>query len=215
MLLSLAILFFALFMLGNSQFEQWQRSQPRPTAPALPTLTPTATPTAVSTTTPTATAIPSPTSTPTPRVYTEPVRLKIPSISVDAPIIKVGLLPDGELEAPKEGHEVGWFEKGIRPGMKGNALLDGHVDWRREIAVFWDLRKMKSGEEISIITANGEDLRFEVEWLDLVEAANPPLERIFGQTSYPAVTIITCGGEFDRSIHDYTHRWVVRAKLVS
>lgn len=35
-----------------------------------------------------------------------------------------------------------------------------------------------------------------------------------GPTSAVSVTLITCGGEFDRRVRHYTKRWIARAVLV-
>src|SRR6185295_11855712 len=45
-----------------------------------------------------------------------PLRLKIPSIKVDAAIEYVGIASDGNMDAPKGPDNVAWFEPGTRPG---------------------------------------------------------------------------------------------------
>ena len=159
------------------------------------------------------TATTSPTASPTPVRPGVPVRLRIPAIGVDAPVVPVGSKPDGELEAPNEGHQVGWYRLGARPGEAGNAILDGHVDWQRSLAVFWHLGRLNPGDEILVSTEDGLVLPFRVEWKELYPVEGAPLDRIFGPTAGPALTVITCGGAFDRSVRSYTHRWVVRAAI--
>ncbi len=194
---------------------------PSPSAAAVPEDTPFPAPTPAATATPTvaeasaqptATSAPA-TSTPAAKRPAPPTRLRIPSLRIDAPIVPVGITADGELEAPSEGHQVGWFSRGIRPGEVGNALLDGHVDWQRALAVFWYLGNIRPGDEVIVVTETGDDLRFGVTWKELVPVAGAPLERIFGPTEESALTLITCGGSFDRNTRSYTHRWVVRAVL--
>ena len=55
-----------------------------------------------------------------------PIRLKIPSIKVDAAIEYVGIAPDGNMDVPKGPDNVAWFEPGTRPGDVGSAVLAGH-----------------------------------------------------------------------------------------
>jgi len=45
-----------------------------------------------------------------------PVRLKIPKINVDAPIISVGITSQGEMGVPKGPSDTAWFDLGPRPG---------------------------------------------------------------------------------------------------
>jgi sortase (surface protein transpeptidase) len=52
-------------------------------------------------------------------------------------------------------------------------------------------------------------------WTRLYEAESAPLDEIFPTTPDEQLTLITCGGQFDQSIHMYLSRWVVRAEPVS
>ena len=181
-----------------------------------PTAKPTASPTIIPDPRPTTPAVatantPVPTASPTPRPYAAPVRLQIPAIGVDAPIVNVGLKADGQLESPHEPYQVGWYAKGYKPGERGNALIDGHVDWITGAAVFWYLNKLEKGAKIDVVTAEGEIVSFVVDWKAIYPAATAPLDQIFGPTESAALTLITCGGQFDRTSQSYTHRWVVRA----
>ena len=60
-----------------------------------------------------------------------PVRLRIPSINVDAPVEYVGLTPDGAMDVPKERANVAWFNLGPRPGENGSAVVAGHYGWEK------------------------------------------------------------------------------------
>ncbi|MHB1415726.1 MAG: class F sortase [Chloroflexota bacterium] len=179
--------------------------------PAPPTPTPTALATAPGSAMPT--AAPTLTPTPTPRPA-PPTRLRIPSVDIDGPIIPVGIKPSGELEAPREALQVGWFAEGVRPGERGNALLDGHLDWYLQAGIFWALRNVNAGDEVVVVGQDGHESRFRVEWKRLYPVENAPVAEIFGPTEEPALTLITCGGQFDRSSQSYTHRWVVRATAI-
>lgn len=194
-----------------------------PTLTSSPTLTVTPTPTATSTPTPTATFTPTPTptatftstSTATSTRVSQPSRLIIPAIRLDAPIVEVGLEPDGALGAPSDPLAVGWYAYGPRPGELGNALLTGHVDNRYiGAAVFWGLKNLAPGDDIFVVTADGSGLRFVVEDSRLYDKDTQELGDVFGPTREPAITAISCEGFFDRVTRDYSHRRVVRAYLM-
>lgn len=57
-----------------------------------------------------------------------PTQLSIPAIKVSAKIETVTLLPDGQMDVPKDSNIAGILYPGILPGAKGNVILDGHVD---------------------------------------------------------------------------------------
>ncbi len=160
-------------------------------------------------------AAPQPTATV--RAVAPPQRLIVPAIGVDAPVIEVGVAKDGAMETPRTAHEVGWY--GPRPGEAGNALLTGHVDWTVNgvptLGSFFWLHKLQPGDEVTVRSSDGVSYRFRVVWTRLYDAATAPVPQIAGPTDQPSVTLITCGGQFDRSLHSYDGRWVVRAVLES
>jgi len=219
------------WLLGEpSLLKAWAKGPgPSPTVRVLPTLTPSpsATLTPRPTRTPTATPTPRPTLTPTPtatRTFTPtptptrvalPQRMIIPAIKVDAPIVEVGLESNGTMGSPRDPLAVGWYNRGPRPGEKGNALLSGHVDNRYiGAAVFYFLRELTPGDDIYVETAEGKRLHFVVTSSEVYPKDTEQVAAIFAPTADPTITAITCEGIFDRATGDYSHRRVVRARLV-
>ena len=170
-------------------------------APAIATdvsatpIVPTATIAPTATVAPTPTVAPIPTVAPTvaaaPRAG-QPVRIQIPSIKVDAAIEYVGLTPDGNMDTPKNYDNTAWYEPGARPGDVGNAAIAGHVDSKTGKAVFWDLAKLKPGDEVFVVGDDGVTRRFVVAAIDSYGRTDAPLQQIFGPTSERHLNIITC-----------------------
>src|SRR3989344_283531 len=80
-----------------------------------------------------------------------PVRLKIPSINVDANIEHVGTTPDGAMDVPKEPEDVAWFNLGPRPGETGSSVIAGHSGYKdNKPAIFDNLDKLQKGEKIYV-----------------------------------------------------------------
>jgi LPXTG-site transpeptidase (sortase) family protein len=180
--------------------------------------------------TPTGTPSPTPTDTPTPQPtwVVEPppptpapsqagiVRLKIPSIKVDAPISVKGLDNHGVMEAPTSWNDVVWYNFSGRPGFGSgnNAVFAGHVDYiRHGPAVFWDLNKLKPGDPVDVVLGDGTDYTYHVTSMTVYGADDAPVQQIVGPTSTETVTLITCNGTF--SAGEYNNRLVVRAERVS
>ena len=92
----------------------------------------------------------------------QPVRLKIPSIGVDAPVEQVGKTPDGAMDVPSDFYDTAWYQLGPRPGETGNAVIDGHVDSTTGKAIFYDLRKLAHGEQIVVVGDDGVERHFVV-----------------------------------------------------
>lgn len=56
-----------------------------------------------------------------------PVRLVIPSLDVDAPVVPIELDRDRVLRPPQDPSEIGWWERSAQPGADtGQSLLTGH-----------------------------------------------------------------------------------------
>jgi sortase (surface protein transpeptidase) len=139
-----------------------------------------------------------------------PVHIDIPGIGTHASVVPLGEEDDGTMAAPSDPDTVGWYQLGVGIGAPGNALLDGHVDWGGRLRVFGLLRQLQPGDRLQIADADGNVLSYSVSWTRLYAADDAPLDEIFAQTNDEEVTLITCGGAFDPSIHMYVSRWVVR-----
>jgi LPXTG-site transpeptidase (sortase) family protein len=179
-------------------------------SPAAPELlaVPTAAPRATATAEPTTTPVPSPTTAP-------PVRLLIPAIGVDAPVTVKGLRSDAVMDVPDGPEDVAWYNFTARPGMAGNAVLSGHLDYHNYgAAVFWRLKELSEGDIVEMRLADGSVLRYRVSLKLSYDARMAPVSEIVGPTSKEVVTLITCGGTFDSGSRNYSNRLVVRAERI-
>ncbi|MFN8516267.1 MAG: class F sortase [Thermomicrobiales bacterium] len=192
-----------------------------PTLPVAPAVATPGTPGASVVPTPTATPIP-PTATPTPVpptatpiVVGKPVRLKIPTIKVDAAIEYVGLAPDGAMDTPKNYSNTAWYQLGPRPGDLGNSAIAGHVDSKTGKAVFWDLPKLKAGDEVFVAGDDGVERKFIVTGIESYKREDAPLDRIFGPSTARHLNLITCDVDsgFNRTTSSYGGNVVVYTEL--
>jgi LPXTG-site transpeptidase (sortase) family protein len=154
---------------------------------------------------------PAATAPPTTVPVAEPVTIAIPSLGVDAPVVPVGLEPSGEMEVPP-ATEAGWYLHGPRPGAaSGTAVIAAHVDYGGQRGVFFDLRSLQVGAEVTVDDADGVRRRFVVVERYQVDKDELPIEQIFVAGGEPGLTLITCGGTFDSGVRSYRDNIVVRA----
>jgi sortase (surface protein transpeptidase) len=146
----------------------------------------------------------------------DPVRLRIPRISVDAPVGEYGIdLETGQMDVPANVSEVGWYRFGPKPGETGSAVLAAHVDLEGYgPGVFFDLEVLEPGDRIEIVYADDTRRTFEVETRATYLKDGLPLDVIFSREGPPALTLITCGGDFNSSISSYDSNVVVYARPV-
>jgi hypothetical protein len=146
-----------------------------------------------------------------------PVAIQIAGAGVNSPV-ETREIVDGALTAPSGPWVVAWYLQSARPGESGNVVMAGHVDyWTVGPAVFSGLGTLAEGEEIELTDAAGNAYAYAVEWVRAYPVADltpGQLREIIGPTEEPSLTLITCGGVFDRDRGEYLMRLVVRAARV-
>ncbi|WP_435303905.1 class F sortase [Streptomyces phaeoluteigriseus] len=144
-----------------------------------------------------------------------PVRLLIPKISVDAPFTDLALGANGQLQAPPPHNTnlVGWYAKGASPGETGTAIIAGHVDTATSAAVFAELAQLKKGDVFRVRRADGRAPVFVVDSVETFDKDRFPSRRVYADTPDAQVRLITCAGDYDRTVKDYTENLVVFAHL--
>jgi sortase (surface protein transpeptidase) len=161
-----------------------------------------------------ATATPTATATPkakTARRVAAPVRIQIPAIGVNAPLVRLGLDSKGALEAPKRFDDAGWWTGGSRPGERGPAVIAGHVDSKTGAAVFYKIGRLRRGDAVVVHRRDGTRARFVVQGSARYAKNRFPTARVYGSTRRPTLRLITCSGVFDRSTGHYLDNTVVYA----
>jgi sortase family protein len=140
-----------------------------------------------------------------------PVRIQIPAIGVDAPIVPLGLNPDRTLEVPTDFADTGWWTGGPRPGERGPAVIVGHVDSHTGPAVFFRVGELQAGATIIVTRRDGSRARFSVLGSERYAKAHFPTARVYGPTRGATLRLITCSGTFDRASGHYLDNTVVYA----
>jgi Sortase domain len=146
-----------------------------------------------------------------------PKRIRIASISVDAPIHDVGTEADGTIATPslKLRNEAGWYKDGPSPGQFGPAIVVGHVDTEDEPAVFHRLKELGPGERIEIVRRDRTVAVFEVNSVEQFDKQSLPTAKIYSDYSRPSLRLITCGGNWVGGETGYADNVIVFASLIS
>jgi hypothetical protein len=148
-----------------------------------------------------------------PAVPSNPARLIIPSLHVDAPIVAVGVEKSGEMEIPPLVSQIGWYKYGPAPGAtSGSIILAGHVDSATQgRGAFFHLRDIPGHAEITISEPDGTRHSYTVNAREAYPKATIPLGALFARTGPPRLTLITCGGGFNQSNRSYDDNIVITA----
>ncbi|MEV4685811.1 class F sortase [Streptomyces kurssanovii] len=163
-------------------------------------------------------AAPSPSASTRPGLpRSEPTRLKILPIAVDAPFMPLSIGASGQLDAPPpdDSNLVGWFREGVTPGEPGAAIVAGHLDTKTGPGVFMNLGSLKPGSLVDVVREDGTTVTFSVDEIESFSKSDFPDDRVYADTPDPQLRLITCGGEYDKKAKDYKENVVVFAHMVS
>jgi hypothetical protein len=140
-----------------------------------------------------------------------PTEVTIPAIGVRSTLLDLGVDPAGALVPPETADVAGWFTAGAVPGDPGPAVIAGHVDSRAGPGVFYRLGELPVGAEVDVGRSDGSTARFRVVAVDTVGKTDFPTALVYGPGPTPRLSLVTCGGEFDRTVRHYRDNVVVSA----
>lgn len=128
----------------------------------------------------------------------DPVRLWVPAIGVNAPMTGLTLDETGALRPPSDDMPgfAGWYGDGTTPGSVGTAVTTGHVDTPEGPGVFYRLGALAKGDTIEITRADQRTAVFTVDAVELYDKEAFPDEKVYGSSHRPELRVITCGGEY-------------------
>ncbi|MFD8497831.1 class F sortase [Amycolatopsis sp. NPDC059657] len=146
------------------------------------------------------------------RADVRPVGLSIPAIGLEeSEIVPLGLDQAGQLTPPSDFKRVGWYTGAPVPGDAGPAVLAGHVDSHSGPAVFFRLRDLKPGDQVTVRRSDGQAATFSVDTVQRYPKDAFPTAAVYGPAPGSALRLITCGGSFDAAKRSYRDNIVVYA----
>src|SRR3989344_901555 len=143
-----------------------------------------------------------------------PTRLRVPALGIDAHVQEVGVNALGNMAAPNNFTDAGWYKYGTPPGFVGSAVITGHVD--NGLALpggFKHLDELKIGDDIYVEKKDGTELHFKVTEIQKYQYKREPLKTLFSRRDLARVNLITCGGTWVPGERSYDERLVVYTEL--
>jgi sortase (surface protein transpeptidase) len=118
----------------------------------------------------------------------------------------------GNVVVPPSVDTVGWYRYGPGLGAAGSMVIAGHVDSAQQgDGAFARLRELNLGDGVEITGSDGNVERFRVVGREEYPKATIRLDRYFTTAGPQRLTLITCGGPFDRRTGHYRDNVVVTA----
>jgi LPXTG-site transpeptidase (sortase) family protein len=145
----------------------------------------------------------------------EPVRLTVPKINLDAEFeAPLSLKADKTVGVPKAYTTVGWYDGSPTPGELGPSIILGHVDSFKGAAVFYNLGKLEVGDTFIVERADGSKPTFKVERMERYPQSDFPTDLVYGPIDHAGIRLITCTGTYNRGTDRYSHNLVVYGRLI-
>jgi LPXTG-site transpeptidase (sortase) family protein len=140
------------------------------------------------------------------------VRLAIPSISLDTSVVQGGIVQDSHGNSIWQTLPfvaVHYGDLTALLGAEGNAVISGHVVTINEGNVFRSLYQVGIDDEVQVWDQQDREYDYHVVDIKLV----PPSDvSVMEPTPDETLTLITCGGSFDRVRREFSERLIVTAK---
>jgi hypothetical protein len=142
-----------------------------------------------------------------------PVTVAIGALDITAEVDQVGVDPaTGRMEVPEQADRLGWYRYG--PGLDshaGSMVIAGHVDTVAGPGALYHLGQLEPGDTVTVTGADGQARSFQVVAREVHHKSEIPLSRYFARDGSPRLTLITCGGPFDRDTRQYRDNIVITA----
>ena len=142
-----------------------------------------------------------------------PVRIQIPSVAIDITITPVGVEGNGLLQIPENIWVAGWYRYGSSPSSDtGSTVISAHVDsFEQGLGPFAYLKEMPADAEIIVTTDDGVVHRYGLESVQNIKKKQLPLDQVFDRDGAPRIVLLTCGGQFDQNVQNYSDNIVAIA----
>jgi hypothetical protein len=148
-----------------------------------------------------------------PRTAAEPTAHAIDGFGIRAPIVAVGADPlTTEMDLPPTASVAAWYAPGPSPGQAGSAVVASHVDYGGRVGAFFDLYRVGPGARIRVDYDDGSTRWFIVTERRSFSKRDLPVADLFRRDGAPALALITCGGQYDRTTKTYRDNVVIYAR---
>ena len=145
-----------------------------------------------------------------------PKYIAIPAIDVgNTPVLKLGLLSSGAIATPDNIYETGWYNGSSLPGQPGAMFIYGHVSSWTANGIFFNLKKLVTGDKIIITTGNNTNYSYQVVSTKVYPYNAVNMQQILSpiNTDLPGLNLMTCTGQVIQGTSEFNERLVVFSSL--
>lgn len=137
----------------------------------------------------------------------------IPKLQINARIKRMVAQASGELSAPRNIYDAGWYDGSVKPGEKGTALLIGHVFGASKPGIFNRLNNLVPNDVIEVEMGDGTKSSFKVVSIEFMDQEKVDVEKALASSdpARPALNLLTYSGRYDVRTNSYEKRILIHA----
>ena len=148
-------------------------------------------------------------------IVSEPAKIKINSINVEALVSPVGINSLGDMDIDENPTQLAWYKLGPKPGEQGSAVIAGHYGWKNGVpSVFNDLNKLKVGDTVSTYDQDGQLKTFKVTRTAMYAPDQDATDVFRSSDGGAHLNLVTCQGSWNNTAKTYSERLVVFTDLI-
>lgn len=148
---------------------------------------------------------------------TLPKYISIPAIGIsDTRIIRLGILSNGQIATPDNIFDTGWYDGSAKPGQNGAMFIYGHVSSWTADGIFYNLKKLRPGDDITITRGDNQTFTYQVVTSTVYPYMNVNMSAVLSpiNPSVPGLNLMTCTGQVISGTSQFNERLVVFTSLV-
>ncbi|HVV25671.1 MAG TPA: class F sortase [Candidatus Saccharimonadales bacterium] len=147
-----------------------------------------------------------------------PKYLSIPAISVPKTrVMQLGVTKNDQIATPNNIYNAGWYNRSAKPGQNGAMFIYGHVSSWQADGVFYNLKKLKAGDTVSITRGDNKTFTYQVVSSKIYDYRQVNMNQVLApiNAGKPGLNLMTCTGQVIKGTSEFNQRLVVFTSLAS
>lgn len=140
-----------------------------------------------------------------------PKKITIDSIGVSARILRMGVESNNQIQSPRSSYDTGWYEGSNKPNENGLMFINGHVSGPTKPGIFYNLKKLNSGDIITIEKGDGTLIKYQVVSKETLDLNNVDMQKTLRSIDVDkqGLNLMTCSGDYSAQSNTYNERLIV------
>jgi LPXTG-site transpeptidase (sortase) family protein len=126
-------------------------------------------------------------------------------------------MKSGQIAVPDNIYDTGWYDGSSKPGQPGAMFIYGHVSSWTADGVFYNLKKLKTGDQIIVTRGDNTTFTYQVSLTKIYPYNNVDMNTVLAPVNpaKPGLNLMSCTGQVIKGTSEFNERLVVFTSLIS